>query len=557
MIRMLNPLLLLLLLITHAVSFRCGVNEILLRNKTCSCPFFQFNGQCMRRRYQTTVNTTMSQMQAATRHLMMQDAPLLLTLDATNREAMQALAASLAPLVGAGTVVTSVTDALDILVGGEPSATLEITNATIKGTVVTLTVDYRLPDVDFFFFFVNVGSSADAPCPPFDIMDSCCKGDMGAGFLTTGVDCSGDPLAQMERFVRAWGGSFVTKQQQFMISINLEKLQYVLLNGANVYRFGIGMVVFGRLAQNTENRVVIQFNNTITSTSIGAFQYSGIEYSRLQLETCGGGVVLMHLVVKASSIMSVQSIRYQIGDNQTWAQPDCGVQHRWMQSNTIGCNVTIDAEFVDVYAPLPLGFNASSATLYVLLSRGQVLTRVVARADGVIIQHCNEPVVVRPSRHSRDFTIDVLQGNRLKYSGSEAFVQLTDVAALTLRVQSNSTAYRYSIDNISVVYSLVEAARVLELMPEGRITPELEALCDSGNVCLIENLMELGVCTTHEKCEDQGSGVFIMPLYPWGRETLKNGTYTAMLTDIKESIIPSQPPSTIRRLLGWMMGEKH
>jgi hypothetical protein len=140
-------------------------------------------------------------------------------------------------------------------------------------------------------------------------------------------------------------------------------------------------------------------------------------------------------------------------------------------------------------------------------------------------------------------------------------VQLEDVAALTLRVRSNSTAYRYSIANISVVYSLVNSSIILGLMPEGKVTPGLEAMCDSGNVCLIETLLESGVCATHEKCEVQGAnGVFVMPLYPWGTETLrKEGTYTAMLVDVQETVVSTEDgelsaPSTLRRLLSWMRG---
>ena len=120
---------------------RCVENEILLRNRTCLCPFFRFNGRCLRRRYQTTVNTTVAQLRSATRHLLMDDTPLLLTIDASNQEAMQALAASLAPLMPSvpGTVVTSVVDAMDVQVGGEPSASMEIVNASVSGTVLTLT----------------------------------------------------------------------------------------------------------------------------------------------------------------------------------------------------------------------------------------------------------------------------------------------------------------------------------------------------------------------------------------------------------------------------------
>ena len=528
-----------LLFTTTAHSFPCGENEILLRNRTCVCPFFQFNGRCMRRRYQTTVNATMNQLQAA-RHLLGEE-PILLTIDASNQEAMQALAASLTPLVSAGTVVTSVVDAMDFLVGGEPSATMEIVNASVSGMMLTVTVDYRLPAVDFFFWFMHFGSSPP-PCPPYDVMDRCCVGDMGSEFLTQGVDCSGDPIRQMEQFIVKWGGQHSSDQKQFTVSIDLNKVPFVVLNGASVYRLGVGMAVFGRLAQNTESRVEIQFNNTITATSVGAFQFSGIEYSRLQLETCGGQIVMMHLVVKAAGITAVQSVRFQVGDDQQWRQAE-------------GWNVSIDSDFIDIKAPLPQGFNASSATLYALLSRGLVLTRVVARASGDVIEHCKAPVVISPSQHERQFVIDVLQGNRPKYSGQAGFVQLTDVAALTLRVRSNSSLYRYAIDNISVVYSLVDSALILERMPEGKVTPQLEALCDEGSVCLIETLMESGVCMTHDKCEDQGAdGVFVMPLYPWGRETLKNGTYTAMLTDIKEIVVEGldQKKSGLRRLMSWM-----
>ena len=95
-------------------------------------------------------------------------------------------------------------------------------------------------------------------------------------------------------------------------------------------------------------------------------------------------------------------------------------------------------------------------------------------------------------------------------------------------------------------------------MPQGKVTPELEDLCDSGHVCLIETLLQDGVCQTQEKCEVQGdNGLFLMPLYPWGRSTLKTGTYTVMVSDIKETVIPPPPPTpqggaVMRRLLGWM-----
>ena len=506
----------------------------------------------MRKRYQTTVNTTLERLQAS-RHLLGIE-PVLLTIDASNHEAMRALAESLEPLFSAGTVVTTVVDAMDVLVGGEPSSTMEIVNASVSGMVLTLTVEYRLPAVDYFFWFMHLGSSS-TPCPPYDLLDGCCRGDMGVEFSTVGVDCSShDPVGHMGQFVAEWGGNFISGQEQFTVSVDLEKRKVpsTVSNGATIYRLGIGMVVFGRLAQNTESRVEIQLNNTVTSTSVGSFQFSGIEFSRLQLETCGGKVVFMHMVIKAANIQGVQSIRYQSGEK--WLQPEC-VQIPWTRGGTLGCNVSIESEFVDIWAPLPANFTSSSATLYVLLSRGSVLTRVVARADGgSVIEHCKDPVVIRPNRHEGQYIIDVLQGNRVKYSGQADFVQLFDVAALTLRVRSNSSVYRYSIDNISVVYSLVNSSVILSLMPNGRVTPELEALCDSGNICLIETLLESGQCTTHEKCEIQGeNGVFVMPLYPWGVGTLKtDGTYTAMLTEIKETLTVDQPSSTLRRLLSWM-----
>ena len=558
---------------------------------------------------------------------------MLLTIDATNYESMRALAAALSPLVkSAGTVVTSqVVDAMDMLVGGEPSATMEIVNASVSGVVLTLTVEFRLPDVDFFFWFMHLGSSP-APCPPFDTMDRCCRGDMGEEFLTVGVDCSSsrDAVEQMKRFVvDAWGGQLFMDQERFTVSIDLEKHKVpsvVVVSGGTttttttIYSLGIGMVVFGRLAQNTESRVEIQLNNTVTSTSVvGAFRYSGIEFSRLQLETCGGKRVFMHLVVKAANISAVQSLRYKVGDDDnnnndaTWRLPDCVTLSPWIGGGggktmtMMGCNVSIDSEFVDVYAPLDQNNNntisGGGVTLYaLLLARGPVLTRVVARVDGgSVVEHCNQPVVIRPTTTTADvglldgndqrknYIVDVLQGNRVKYSGRDDFVQLTDVAALTLRVRSSSSnsssslslslMYQYSIDNISVVYSLVNSSIILSLMPHGKVSKELEALCDSGNVCLIENLLENGVCSTHDKCEVQGvNGVFVMPLYPWGMDSLrKDKTYTAMLMDIKEEIIVvvggvpttttttatadnnnnnnrTSSSSSLRRILSWIIG---
>lgn len=553
----------------------CGENEILLHNRTCKCPFFQFNGRCMRKRYQTTVNSTVEQFLQTTRHLLGKE-QLLLTIDATNYEQMRALAAALTPpltMVNAGTVVTSVIDSYDQLIGGSPSATMEIVNASIiiDGTVLTLTVEFRLPDVDFFFWFMHFGS-LPTPCPPFDAMDGCCRGDMGNEFLTTGVDCSGNAQKQFEQFVARWDGILSIEKQQFTVSIDLEKNNVPSSSSstsrsAKVYSLGIGMVVFGKLAQNSESRIEIQLNNTMTATSVGAFQYSGIEFSRLQLETCGMKRVFMHLIVKASNISSVQSIRFQLQSSNIWETPNCS-QTKWIGNTSMGCNVSIDSEFVNVFAPFDGSDNnniiKNGITLYVLLSRADVLTRVVARADGGIIDHCNQPVVVPNSKQNRkQFVIDVLQGNRVKYSGQAEFVQLTDVAALTLRVrrsENSSLAYAYSIDNVSVVYSLVNSSLILSLMPDGKVTKQLEDMCENGNVCLLETLFENGFCQTFSKCENQNeTGLFLMPLYPWGRETLTKGTYTAMLVDIKEELIITEElktdrssSSTLRRLLNWM-----
>jgi hypothetical protein len=76
----------------------------------------------------------------------------------------------------------------------------------------------------------------------------------------------------------------------------------------------------------------------------------------------------------------------------------------------------------------------------------------------------------------------------------------------------------------------------------------------------METLLHGGVCQTQDKCELQGdNGLFIMPLYPWGRSTLKTGTYTVMVSDIKETVLPPPPPeagtgvtTTMRRLMGWL-----
>ena len=76
-------------------------------------------------------------------------------------------------------------------------------------------------------------------------------------------------------------------------------------DGSRIYSFGIGMVVFGKLAQNTEARVELELNSSVIATSYGtrAFQYSCVEYSRLQLVWCG--TTFAQLIVKVSGIQAV------------------------------------------------------------------------------------------------------------------------------------------------------------------------------------------------------------------------------------------------------------
>jgi hypothetical protein len=539
----------------------CPANEILLHNSTCHCPFFKFNGLCLRHRYQTTLNATLDAVLTHSRHLFGTN-PLLITIDASNAEAMQALADSLDQLRSVGTVVTRAVDSVDTLVGGDASATMEIVNVSVTSgsSVLTLTVDCRLPLVDFFFFYVRLGGTNDPPCPPFN--SGCCRGDMGEGFLTTTVDCTAtNPLEQMDRFVQAWKGQYISpnNRQLFNISIQMNRtdIPSIVENGARVVRVGLGMVVFGKLSQNTESRVELQLNSSSVTTSFGQFKFSFIEYTRLQLEGCEG-VVFAHLVVKAPNVTAVQSLRFQGWDAGEWIVPNCSAGAVMLQGSTLlsGCNVSITKDFVDIYLSLKgIALNKTTA-LYALLQRGTVLTRVVAKTDDTVLQHCNAPITINTTLHNA-FDIEVSQGSQIKYSGPPRLVELTDVAALNLKIVSRSSIYAYAFDNVSVVYSLVDSAQVLARMPGGKVTKELEALCDAGNVCLIETLLQNGECQTMEKCELQGgSGLFIMPLYPWGRSTLKAGTYTVMVSDIKETVIP--PPTGIggggvmRRLLGWM-----
>lgn len=602
---LLPPILLLLLgaaslpLLARGAQPRCAANEILLHNGTCHCPFFRFGEACLRHRYQTTVNATLDAVIAHSRHLLgsSDQQPLLITIDATNAEAMQALADSLSPLVrGGGTVVTRVVDSVDTLVGGDASATLEIVNASMNASssVLTLTVDCRLPAVDFFFLYLHLGSgAAEPPCPPF--VSGCCRGDMlSPEFLTVGVDCTANnPLQQMDAFVRAWNGRYApspgadggggeerNSREVFSISIPLNRsdIPSTIENGARVVKLGLGMVVFGKLSQNTESRVELQLNSSSVATSYGQFRYSFIEYTRLQLEGCGG-VLFAHLTVKAANVTGVRSLRFQSWDGGDWLVPpgNCsstatgpGVANPTAvllgdgTTPLAACNVSITGDFVDVYLSMKgLPFNRT-ATVYALLQRGAAFARVIAKTDSTVLQHCNAPLRINTSAHDA-FDIEVMQGGVVKYSGPPRLVELTDVAALTLRILSKSAIYAYAFDNVSVVYSLVDSAQILQRMPDGKVTPELEELCDAGNVCLIESLLLNGQCQTMDKCEQQGEkGLFIMPLYPWGRATLnRKGTYTVMVSEIKETVIPESaagpPPGSasaagmMRRLLGWML----
>ena len=512
------------LLTAHALP--CPTNEILLHNKTCFCPFFKFDGQCMRRRYQTTINSTLDELYSASRHLL-SSGPLLLTVDATNEEAMQALAAQLQSIRSIGTVVTRIVDAADVLVGADASATLEIVNVTVdtRRSLLGLTIDCRFPQVDYFYLYLHVGASTP-PCPPFDPTNKCCRGDMGGGeFLTANnVDCtSDDPFAALDTFVQMWSGAYLSLDRQTIrLQVDLASLPSAIDTGARIYRLGVGMVVFGRLAQNTEARVQLVLNSSSIATSTGAFQYSGVEYSRLQLEGCGN-VTFAHLVVRAPGVESVQNLRFQSWDGGDWLAP------------ASSCNVSIDGDVVDIH--MPVSFVNKTTTLYVLLQRGQVLTRVVAKTDDTVLNRCNAPLLIDATGYNA-FTLQVTQGSQLKYEGPPQLVQLTDIAALTIRLVPNSPLYAYTLDNVSVVYSLVDASQILPLMPDGRITPQLAQLCDAGSVCLIEDLMLNGVCQTGEKCELQRDSVFLMPLYPWGTATLKNGTYTVLAADIRERLLP-------------------
>ena len=505
----------------------------------CHCPFFKLGGVCLRQRYQTTVNTTLDALQSA-RHLL-GTGSMLLTIDSTNYEAMSAVSAALAEDTNIGTVVTSVVDSLDTLVGAEPIATMEIFNLTVIGTRAVVVIEFRLPLVDFFFFYLHLGASTP-PCPPFDIMGACCRGAMGSEFRTVGVDCTSDPIFQMQQFVSSWGGEFID-DRHFSVMVDLLTVPSIP-SGANgrLHRFGVGMVVFGKLAQNTEARVEVQLNTSASIVSTGFFQFSFVDFARLQLEQFGdGGPVFAHLIIKASNVSAVQNLLMGTSEDgpllplsncSVVVNVSCPYHMSWRMVSA--CNITVDSDFIDITIFLP---NPTPTTLiYALLSRDTSLARVLVKTDSTAMQRCSKPTVqVEPS--SQDgFVVQVLQQGNVMYSGPTQLVNLTEVALLTLRIRTNSSIWHYSFDNISVVYSLVDASQILDLMVRGKVTPALEALCEDGLVCIIEQLLLNGICQTDIKCEWQGGDLVVLPSYPWGISSLRKGAYTVMLTDIKEEV---------------------
>ena len=526
-------------MVLSACGCPCPANEICLRNQTCHCPFFKLGGACLRQRYQTTVNATFEALQSA-RHLLGKES-MLLTIDSTNYEAMNAIGTVLQGVANIGTVVTSVVDSLDTLIGSEPIATMQISNLTVVGTHALVVIEYRLPLVDFFYFYLHLGTSAP-PCPPFDIMGSCCRGMMGIEFRTVGVDCTSDPMAQMNQFIDLWGGVHID-DQHFSINVDLLTVPSTP-SGVNgrLHRFGVGMVVFGNLAQNTEARVEVQLNTSASIVSTGFFQFSFVDFARLQLETFGDNhTVFAHLIIKASNVTAVQNLLIGTSEDgpllplsncSVLVNVSCPTISTWQMVSA--CNITIDPEFIDI--SILLSAVAPNTLVYVLLSRGTSLARVLVKTDATVMQRCPKPIVqVEPS--SQDgFIVQVFQQGSMLYSGPTQLVNLTEVALLTLRISTNSSVWQYTFDNISVVYSLVDASRILDLMVRGKVTPALEALCDDGSTCIIEQLLLKGVCQTDSKCEWQGSDLVVMPLYPWGVASLKNGACTVLLTDIKEEV---------------------
>ena len=99
----------------------------------------------------------------------------------------------------------------------------------------------------------------------------------------------------------------------------------------------------------------------------------------------------------------------------------------------------------------------------------------------------------------------------------------------------------------------MDAEQILSLMTRGKVTPALDELCSDGSVCIIEQLLLNGVCQTEGKCEWQGSDLVVMPLYPWGVASLRNGAYTVLLTDIKE-MVHLAPGLVVQGEEGWFAG---
>ncbi|MBV5332493.1 hypothetical protein JZU54_02770, partial [bacterium] len=146
-----------------------------------------------------------------------------------------------------------------------------------------------------------------------------------AEFITSDrVDCtSHDPYAPLDEFVGMWNGAYLSEDRQALqLSVDLSQpnVPSIIEGNARVYRIGVGMVVFGKLAQNTEARVELILNSSAIATSFGAFQFSGVEYSRLQLESCGGSV-FAHLVIKMPGVRSIQNLRFQTWDGGNWLAP--------------------------------------------------------------------------------------------------------------------------------------------------------------------------------------------------------------------------------------------
>ena len=179
-------------------------------------PIFKFNGICILHRYQTTINTTLNNLYSSSRHLLSAHL-MLLSVDASNPEAMQAFAASPREIRSIGTIVTSIVDSVDTLLDGDLSATLEITNATYcaVGSTLNLTVDFRFPLVDYFFPYMHLGTSTIEQCPPFKFNQPLLPGTDGLGVLHSpgccGMHCWQSLCflrlfcAHVERGVPVWG----------------------------------------------------------------------------------------------------------------------------------------------------------------------------------------------------------------------------------------------------------------------------------------------------------------------------------------------------------------